>query len=85
MKLRLLFFGRLREELKTAEETIELPATSATLADVAAVLRTRGGAWAVELAEGRALAFAVQQEFAPLSAPVRDGDEVAIFPPVTGG
>ena len=48
-------------------------------------LRGRGGAWASELAAGRAVRVAVNQEMTDIAAALRDGDEVALFPPVTGG
>ena len=85
MIVRVLFFGALREALQTGEETLTLSEKTATVGDVADILRARGGVWERELDGGRALAFAVQQTFAAADSPVRDGDEVAIFPPVTGG
>jgi molybdopterin synthase sulfur carrier subunit len=45
----------------------------------------RGGAWHTALAQGRALRVAVNQEMAQPTTPVKPGDEVAFFPPVTGG
>ena len=50
-----------------------------------AALRQRGGPFAAELAAGRAFRVAVNQEVVALDHPVKAGDEVAIFPPVTGG
>lgn len=83
IKIHLLFFGGLREQLSTAAETLELEA--ATVADVLAVLRARGGVWQQSLDDSQALAFAVGQHFAVAETPIKNGDEVAIFPPVTGG
>ncbi len=89
MKIRLLYFARLREQLGAEGETLSLsPATvgdAVTVADVLTALRARGGIWAETLAEDRALAFAVGQTFADKNATVNEGEEVAIFPPVTGG
>ena len=66
-----------------AEETLEFAGTTA--ADLVAQLQARGGAWAGELAAGRAFRVAVDQSIVALDAPLVDGVEVAIFPPVTGG
>ena len=68
-----------------ASEQLPLPAGVATLDDVRATLAARGGAWAHELAAGRAFRAAVNQDIAGADTPVTDGDEVAFFPPVTGG
>jgi sulfur-carrier protein len=81
----LLYFARLRESLGVASEKLALPAGVATLEGVRATLASRGGAWAHELAAGRAFRAAVNQSVASAHTPVQDGDEVAFFPPVTGG
>lgn len=83
MKLKLLYFARLREQFAMGSEDIELDA--GTVTDLLVALRTRGGAWATELAEGRAFRVGVNQDIAQLNAGLNHGDEVAIFPPVTGG
>lgn len=85
MKIRLLYFARLREELKTESETLHLDDEQVLLVDVLSALRARGGVWQELLGAGQALAFAVGQEFADEKTAVKDNDEVAIFPPVTGG
>ena len=81
----LLYFARLREALGSGREQIVLPAGVATLGALRAHLARRGGAWAIEMAEGRNLRAAVNQDVATADAPLKDGDEVAFFPPVTGG
>lgn len=81
----LLYFARLREALGSGREQIALPAGVATLGALRAHLARRGGAWAIEMAEGRNLRAAVNQDVAAADAPLKDGDEVAFFPPVTGG
>lgn len=84
MNVRLLYFARLREVFGRDQETVGLP-SPATLADLLQALRGRGGVWAEELAEGRAFRLAVNQDIAGPEAALGEGDEVAIFPPVTGG
>lgn len=81
----LLYFARLRETFGKASEQIPLPAGAATLETVRAMLAARGGVWAHELAAGRSFRAAVNQSVATGETPVKDGDEVAFFPPVTGG
>jgi len=81
----LLYFARLRETFGMASEKVALPAGVSTLHGVRALLAARGGVWAHELAAGRAFRAAVNQSVAADDTPVRDGDEVAFFPPVTGG
>ena len=81
----LLYFARLREALGTGQEQLALPAGVGTLRALRAHLAQRGDAWAKEMAEGRNLRAAVNQTVAVADAPVKDGDEVAFFPPVTGG
>jgi molybdopterin synthase sulfur carrier subunit len=83
MKLRVLYFARLRERFAVAEETLDFAGTTA--ADLVAELQARGGVWAEELAAGRAFRVAVNQDIVALDATLPDRAEVAIFPPVTGG
>ena len=83
--VKLLFFARLREDLGTSTEDLRLPADVTTVASLRAYLMGRGGAWASVLANGKALRVAVNQDMADPGTPVKPGDEVAFFPPVTGG
>jgi molybdopterin synthase sulfur carrier subunit len=85
VKVDVLYFAGLREAVGTARESVELPAGVATAAALRAYLRARGGEWAEALAETRTLRVAVDQAMAGAEAPLRDGAEVAFFPPVTGG
>jgi molybdopterin synthase sulfur carrier subunit len=85
MKVKVLYFAALREQLGTAGEEIELPAGVGTVAALRAHLRGRGGAWQAALADGKLVRMAVNQDMAQASAAIRPGDEVAFFPPVTGG
>ncbi|MFL1405576.1 molybdopterin converting factor subunit 1 [Marinobacter sp. M1N3S26] len=81
--LTIRFFARLREELDTDCET--LPCTGAqTAGDLLAQLAGRGGPWQ-QLVDGQPVMIAVNQTIANPRTPVHPGDEVAFFPPVTGG
>jgi molybdopterin synthase sulfur carrier subunit len=83
--VKLIFFARLREDLGTTGESLELPADVKTVDDLRAHLAARGGAWAQALAAHRAVRVAVNHDVAQPATPVNAGDEVAFFPPVTGG
>jgi len=84
-KLTLVYLARLREAFGAASERIPPPAGIDTVAALRTWLAARGGAWAIELAPGRAVRIAVNHDLAEPDTPVRAGDEVALFPPVTGG
>jgi sulfur-carrier protein len=85
MKIDLKYFASVREALGTAEETVHVPDSVATVGDVRIWLRVRGGIWAETLAEGRALRMACNHEMTGAGTRITDGCEVAFFPPVTGG
>ena len=80
-----LYFARLRETLGTGSEQVELSAKVRDLDGLRALLVARGGAWAQELGQGSPVRAAVNQDMARGDTRIADGDEVAFFPPVTGG
>jgi len=84
MHIHLLYFAGLREALGIATEELELPAGVATVAALREFLAERGVPWTT-LATTKNLRAAVNQEMAGPDAPLQAGDEVAFFPPVTGG
>lgn len=81
--VRLKFFASLREKLGEGEP-LTLPA-GATVGAAREALRARGGVHADALAPGRAVRSALNQKMCVESAALADGDELAFFPPVTGG
>ncbi len=85
MNLELVFLARLRERFGVARERLLWDGEGERVADLLAALRMRGGAFAVELAPERSWRVAVNHEVVDLDHVLADGDEVAIFPPVTGG
>ena len=82
--IKLLYFAGLREALGVANESLALPAGIATVAALRAHLAARGGVWEV-FVTSKSLRAAVNQAMAGPDAALADGDEVAFFPPVTGG
>ncbi len=85
MKVKVLYFAGLREQLGTRGEDLDVSPTMTTVAGLRNLLMARGGAWQTALAQGKALRVAVNQDMAQPTTPVKPGDEVAFFPPVTGG
>ncbi|KJV31748.1 molybdenum cofactor biosynthesis protein MoaD [Aquitalea magnusonii] len=83
MKLDILYFARLKDSFGMGNEQLDTEAASVD--ELLIELRQRGGNWSSELAAGKAFRVARNQELVRLDATLSDGDEVAIFPPVTGG
>ena len=83
--INILYFARIKEALGVGQELITLPKDANDVADLTAWLRHRGVAWQTELAPGKALRVAVNQVMVGMDAAIADGDEIAYFPPVTGG
>jgi molybdopterin synthase sulfur carrier subunit len=84
MSVRILYFAALREAVGTSREEAVLPSGIATVGDLRRHLAARGAPWRA-LAEMKNLRTSVNQRMAGADAAVADGDEVAFFPPVTGG
>ncbi len=80
----ILYFARLREQLQCESESLELTQDIAHIASLANLLRSRGGVWE-EAFGGSTLMSAINQEVANPTSSIKDGDEIAFFPPVTGG
>lgn len=83
--VRIVYLARLRDAFGTPGEQVDLPRDVGTVAALLAWLRMRGGVWAQELASGRSVRVAVNHDVALPGTPIGRGDEVALFPPVTGG
>ncbi|MDO5055261.1 molybdopterin synthase sulfur carrier subunit [Pasteurella oralis] len=80
--LKILFFAQTRELIGIDE--IELPSTFTTAEEVRAYLSEKGERWALAL-EKEKLLVAINQTLMSLDSQVQSGDEIAFFPPVTGG
>ncbi|ANO32442.1 molybdopterin synthase sulfur carrier subunit [Vibrio breoganii] len=80
--IKVVFFAQVRELVGEDEVTID--STSTSVDAIRQQLIERGDKWALALESGKLLA-AVNHTMVPLDSTVKSGDEVAFFPPVTGG
>ncbi|MCG9581869.1 molybdopterin synthase sulfur carrier subunit [Vibrio tubiashii] len=80
--IKVLFFAQTRELVGTDE--LQLEGDFSTVEEVRSHLVEQDGKWDLALEPGKLLA-AVNQSIVPLEHPIQSGDEVAFFPPVTGG
>ena len=81
----LFYFAWLREKVGTGNEQRTLPADITTVAALVEWLKTQSPGHAAAFADPALVRVAVNQDHAGLDAIVTDRDEVAFFPPVTGG
>jgi molybdopterin converting factor subunit 1 len=83
--MRILYFAWVRQKVGVAEEEVSPPPEVRDIAGLVAWLSARSPGHASAFAQAKQVRAAVNQEFATPDAPVRAGDEIAFFPPVTGG
>ena len=83
--MKLLYFAWLRARIGCAEEEVDLPPRVRDVAGLLDWLRARGSGYAEALRDPSVVRVAVNQDYVGSEHPLREGDEVAIFPPVTGG
>jgi molybdopterin synthase sulfur carrier subunit len=84
MTVKVLYFASLREALGSSGEALSLPSGVATTGALRDHIAARGEPWA-QLVRAKNLRCAVNQALVDFDAPLKAGDEVAFFPPVTGG
>ena len=83
--MKLLYFAWLRERIGVGQEEVTLPPGVQDVAGLLDWLRQRGANYAQALSNTKAVRVAVNQQYRKPDAPVSQDDEVALFPPVTGG
>jgi molybdopterin synthase sulfur carrier subunit len=84
--LTVLYFASMRESLGLSREQVALPVGGTpTVEQLVDSLRSRPGPWSEAFAAKKPWRVAVNQQLANLETPIKAGDEVAFFPPVTGG
>ena len=85
VQVKLLYFAWLRARIGQAEEELALPAEVRDVAGLLEWLQGRGGGYAEALRDLSVIRVAVNQDYVGRDHPIREGDEVALFLPVTGG
>jgi molybdopterin synthase sulfur carrier subunit len=83
--LRILYFAWLRERVGRSEEQVRPPPHVTRIGELVAWLTDLDPAHAAAFATPGVVRCAVNQDFATADTPVAPGDEIAFFPPVTGG
>jgi|TARA_B100000530_G_C15665535_1_gene372120 molybdopterin synthase sulfur carrier subunit len=83
--MKILYFAWLRQKTGIDAEEVEIPPEILDVAGLLDWLKDRNSNFADALADLDSIRVAVNQEFAELNAPIAQDDEVAIFPPMTGG
>ena len=83
--IKLVYFARLREALGVSEEIVQIEDNVSDIAKLTLWLRQRGENWNKELGSGSAVRVAVNLDMAQANTGITDKDEVAFFPPMTGG
>jgi len=83
--MNVLYFAWVRQKVGRADEVVEHTPSLRTAGDLATMLAARGGGYAEAFADLSRLRVAVNQSHVGLDATLAAGDEVAFFPPVTGG
>ena len=83
--MRLLYFAWLKQKIGHSEEEIALPEAVTNVEQLLEWLAQRGDNYHAAFRDPKAVRIAINQEYARPTDPVKEGDEIALFPPVTGG
>ena len=83
--IKIKYFARLSESLGLKSEELEYNDQISTAEDLINQLIERGEIWSIEFSGENKILLAVNQQMSERDTTVKDGDEIAFFPPVTGG
>ncbi|TCR69866.1 molybdopterin synthase sulfur carrier subunit [Bosea sp. BK604] len=83
--LKLVYFAWVRERIGLAEEKVELPAETRTIADLVRWLKTRGEGYEAAFDNEAIVRAAIDHSHVKPDAVIADASEIAFFPPMTGG
>ncbi len=83
--IKIKYFARLSESLGLKSEELEYSHQIGTVEDLIRQLIKRGENWSIEFSGENKFLFAVNLQMSERDAALKDGDEIAFFPPVTGG
>ena len=85
MKIKLFYFAKVREIVGIDQEEIDVESDIKTLAELIAFLKLRGNQWQAIFDMSSSYRMAINQELAEATHKINANDEVAFFPPITGG
>ncbi len=85
MKIKLFYFAKVREAIGIDREELDLGSDIKTVSDLIEVLKGRGSHWQDMFSMSTTFRMAVNQEMVEATHKISANDEVAFFPPITGG
>ncbi|MEK9645363.1 MAG: molybdopterin converting factor subunit 1 [Alphaproteobacteria bacterium] len=83
--MQVLYFGWVKSKIGIGQEQVSPPDGVESVGELIDWLKARGGGYEVAFADAAEIRAAVNHEIALHEAPIKEGDEVALFPPMTGG
>lgn len=85
MKIKIVYFARLRDSFDSPGEDLELPDSIRKISELKSYLATRGGKWSEEFNGSKTIRSSINFDLTSDDSDLIDRSEVAFFPPITGG